>query len=109
LNFIFAVSGMTDLQTVSRCLGEHHRLTLSLLPMADDDQKLKLWAARLRDEDERWQKLFQDGVQLFMGLIVDQLRSFAFETVFSLPWPIASSICRFLNELPCLSSFRVGV
>jgi len=59
------------------------RLTLSLLPVADEDQKLKPWAARLRDEDERWQKLSQDGVQLFMGLIMDQEMSFAFETVFS--------------------------
>jgi hypothetical protein len=44
------------------------RLTLSLLPPVEDDQKLKPWAERLRDEDERWQKLSQDGVQLFMGL-----------------------------------------
>ena len=59
------------------------RLTLSLLPVADEEKKLKPWAARLRDEDERWQKLSQDGVQLFMGLIMDQEMSFAFETVFS--------------------------
>lgn len=59
------------------------RLTLSLLPLADENQKLRHWAARLRDEDERWQKLSQDGVQLFMGLIMDQVMSFAFETVFS--------------------------
>ena len=59
------------------------RLTLSLLPIADEEQKLKPWAARLRDEDERWQKLSQEGVQLFMGLIMDQGMSFAFETVFS--------------------------
>ena len=59
------------------------RLTLSLLPIADEDQKLKPWAARLRDEDERWQRLSQEGVQLFMGLIMDQGMSFAFETVFS--------------------------
>ena len=59
------------------------RLTLSLLPIADENQMLKPWAARLRDEDERWQKLSQEGVQLFMGLIMDQGMSFAFETVFS--------------------------
>ncbi|AEU38563.1 zeta toxin family protein [Granulicella mallensis] len=59
------------------------RLTLSLLPPVDEDQKLKQWAERLRDGDERWQKLSQDGVQLFMGLIMDQGMSFAFETVFS--------------------------
>jgi len=59
------------------------RLTLSLLPPVDADQKLKQWAERLRDGDERWQKLSQDAVQLFMGLIMDQGMSFAFETVFS--------------------------
>jgi predicted ABC-type ATPase len=59
------------------------RLTLSLLPPVDENQRLKQWAERLRDGDERWQKLSQDGVQLFMGLIMDQGMSFAFETVFS--------------------------
>jgi predicted ABC-type ATPase len=59
------------------------RLTLSLLPPVDDTQNLRQWAARLRDSDQRWQKLSQDGVQLFMGLIMDQGMSFAFETVFS--------------------------
>ncbi|MDP9050395.1 MAG: zeta toxin family protein [Acidobacteriota bacterium] len=59
------------------------RLTLSLLPPVAEDQKLKQWAERLRDEDERWQKLSQDGVQLFMGLIMDQGMYFSFETVFS--------------------------
>jgi predicted ABC-type ATPase len=59
------------------------RLTLSLLPPVGPDKKLKAWATRLRDEDERWQKLSQDGVQLFMGLAMDQGMPFAFETVFS--------------------------
>jgi len=59
------------------------RLTLSLLPPAGVGGKLKPWASRLRDEDERWQKLSQDGVQLFMGLAMDQGMPFAFETVFS--------------------------
>jgi predicted ABC-type ATPase len=59
------------------------RLTLSLLPPAGADNKLKTWAGRLRDEDERWQRLSQDGVQLFMGLAMDHRMSFAFETVFS--------------------------
>jgi len=59
------------------------RLTLSLLPPAGADNKLRTWASRLRDEDERWQRLSQDGVQLFMGLAMDQGLSFAFETVFS--------------------------
>lgn len=59
------------------------RLMLSLLPLTGENQKLEPWAARLRDEDVRWQKLSQEGVQLFMGLIMDQGMSFAFETVFS--------------------------
>ncbi len=45
------------------------RLTLSLLPPVDEERNLKQWASRLRDQDERWQRLSQDGVQLFMGLI----------------------------------------
>jgi len=60
------------------------RLTLSILPPPiDQKQTLRPWAASLRDNDERWQKLSQDGVQLFMGLIMDQHLPFAFETVFS--------------------------
>jgi predicted ABC-type ATPase len=60
------------------------RLTLSILPHpVDAKQTLRPWAAKLRDSDERWQKLSQEGVQLFMGLIMDQHMPFAFETVFS--------------------------
>jgi predicted ABC-type ATPase len=54
-----------------------------LLPELGADRKLRSWASRLRDEDQRWQKLAQDGVQLFMGLAMDQGMPFAFETVFS--------------------------
>jgi predicted ABC-type ATPase len=59
------------------------RLTLSLLPEPDADHQLRPWASRLRDGDQRWHKLAQDGVQLFMGLAMDQGMPFAFETVFS--------------------------
>jgi predicted ABC-type ATPase len=60
------------------------RLTLSLLPSpSGDPPTLDAWAADLRDHDERWQRLSQEGVQLFMGLIMEQGMSFAFETVFS--------------------------
>ena len=58
------------------------RLTLSLLPPARDDNELKPWATRLRDQDAGWQKLSQEGVQAFMGLVVEPM-PFAFETVFS--------------------------
>jgi predicted ABC-type ATPase len=60
------------------------RLTMSILPPpVGTAQTLRPWAASLRDKDQRWQKLSQDGVQLFMGLIMDQHMPFAFETVFS--------------------------
>ncbi len=59
------------------------RLTLSLLPPVGEGGKLPAWASRLRDQDRRWQKLAQDGVQLFMGLAMDLRIPFAFETVFS--------------------------
>jgi hypothetical protein len=54
-----------------------------LVPPTGADNKLKAWASRLRDEDERWQRLSQSGVRLFMDLAIDQGVSFAFETVFS--------------------------
>jgi predicted ABC-type ATPase len=64
--------------------GQCRSAHLSILPPAiDQKQTLRPWAANLRDNDERWQKLSQDGVQLFMGLIMDQHMPFAFETVFS--------------------------
>jgi predicted ABC-type ATPase len=69
--------------TVQMPLVNADRLTLSLLPEPGADRKLRPWASRLRDEDQRWQKLSQDGVQLFMGLAMDQGMPFAFETVFS--------------------------
>lgn len=60
------------------------RLTLSILPApAGSPPVLRPWAVDLRDNDERWQKLSQEGVQLFMGLIMEQRMPFAFETVFS--------------------------
>jgi predicted ABC-type ATPase len=58
------------------------RLTLSLLPELED-KKLKPWATRLRDEDENWQRLSQESVQLLMGLIRARKMSFDYETVFS--------------------------
>lgn len=60
------------------------RLTLSILPEADKKtRKLPAWAQKLRDDDERWQRLSQDGVGLFRQLIMAQRLPFAFETVFS--------------------------
>jgi predicted ABC-type ATPase len=60
------------------------RLTLSILPAPSGEPPvLRSWAAEFRDKDERWQRLSQEGVQLFMGLIMEQRMPFAFETVFS--------------------------
>lgn len=59
------------------------RLISSILPEASPDGHMVPWAAALRDNDARWQRLAQDGVQTFLGLIVDQKMSFGFETVFS--------------------------
>jgi predicted ABC-type ATPase len=86
------------------------RLTLSILPHPiDAKQTLRPWAAKLRDSDERWQKLSQEGVQLFMGLIMDQHMPFGFETVFPTsrsrsteatnPKRIQSSPCKTLATL----------
>lgn len=59
------------------------RLITSILPMQQEDGRLVPWAAKLRDNDERWQKLAQDGVSAFMGLVVERQMAFGFETVFS--------------------------
>jgi predicted ABC-type ATPase len=60
------------------------RLTLSILPEAErDSQALPAWAQALRDHDERWQRLAQEGVRTFTQLIMEQRLPFAFETVFS--------------------------
>jgi predicted ABC-type ATPase len=60
------------------------RLTLSILPApSGNPPALPSWAAHLRDNDDRWQRLSQEGVQLFIGLIMAERMPFAFETVFS--------------------------
>lgn len=56
------------------------RLTMSILP---DVVPIPDWAKNLRDNDARWQKLSQEGVQVFRRLIMDQKIPFAYETVFS--------------------------
>lgn len=59
------------------------RLITSILPAPDSSGHLVTWAAKLRDDDERWQRLAQDGVASFLGLVTDQKMSFGYETVFS--------------------------
>ncbi|MBL8217005.1 MAG: hypothetical protein JNK87_40170 [Bryobacterales bacterium] len=64
-------------------LANADRLTLSLLPPPGSDDQLRPWAIRLRDEDERWQRLSQQSVQVFLELTMKYRLPFAFETVFS--------------------------
>ncbi len=60
------------------------RLTASILPPPDPATgRIAPWAQRLRDDDERWQRLSQEGVQAFTGLVMNKRMPFAFETVFS--------------------------
>jgi predicted ABC-type ATPase len=60
------------------------RLIGSILPPpALETNRLPTWAEQLRDEDERWQRLAQESVQAFTGLIMSRRMPFAFETVFS--------------------------
>lgn len=58
------------------------RLTTSILPEKGKDG-LPAWAQRLRDEDQRWHELSQQGVKAFKRLVMDKQIPFAFETVFS--------------------------
>lgn len=58
------------------------RLTTSILPEKGEDG-LPPWAQRLRDEDQRWHELSQQGVMAFKRLVMAKQIPFAFETVFS--------------------------
>lgn len=60
------------------------RLTASILPERDPEtQALPAWAQALRDRNQRWQVISQQGVRAFTGLVMEQRLPFAFETVFS--------------------------
>lgn len=60
------------------------RMMMSILPDPDPETgRIPGWAQQLRDEDERWQILSQEGVRVFKRLVMDQRMPFAFETVFS--------------------------
>ena len=59
------------------------RLTTSILPPADSHGVLPAWAQTLRDDDQRWHELSQQGVKAFKQLVMQQRIPFAFETVFS--------------------------
>lgn len=59
------------------------RMMLSILPEPGNDGVLDGWAQTLRDTDEGWMKVAQDGVQAFVGHAMQAKVPFAMETVFS--------------------------
>ena len=56
---------------------------LSILPETGSDGTLIPWAQSLRDTDQSWMKVAQDGVQAFVGHAMQSKVPFAMETVFS--------------------------
>ena len=59
------------------------RMMLSILPEPGADGALDQWAQTLRDTDESWMRVAQDGVQAFVGHAMRAKIPFAMETVFS--------------------------
>lgn len=59
------------------------RMMLSILPEPGSDGALDEWAQTLRDTDESWMRVAQDGVQAFVGHAMGAKVPFAMETVFS--------------------------
>lgn len=59
------------------------RMMLSILPEQASDGALPSWAATLRDTDQSWMKVSQQGVQAFVGHAMNAKVPFAMETVFS--------------------------
>lgn len=59
------------------------RMMLSILPEAGEDGFLSPWAASLRDTNESWMRVAQNGVQAFVAQALSQGVPFAMETVFS--------------------------
>lgn len=59
------------------------RMMLSILPEAGSDGALDPWAQALRDTDQSWMRVAQDGVQAFVGHAMKAKVPFAMETVFS--------------------------
>lgn len=56
------------------------RMMMSILPSVD---QLPLWASKLRDQDEAWMVVAQNGVKAFVAQVMAQKLPFATETVFS--------------------------
>jgi predicted ABC-type ATPase len=58
------------------------RMMLSVLPEATNN-RLSQWAQHLRDQDEQWLKVAQNGVSAFVAHAAGMKVGFAYETVFS--------------------------
>lgn len=58
------------------------RMMMSILPEPTKG-RLPSWAAKLRDDDESWMKVAQQGVQAFVAQALANNVPFAMETVFS--------------------------
>lgn len=56
---------------------------LSILPEGNAEGALPAWASDLRDTDESWMRVAQQGVQAFVGQAMNAKVPFAMETVFS--------------------------
>lgn len=65
------------------------RMMLSILPEPGSDGALDEWAQSLRDTDESWMRVAQEGVQAFVGQAMRARVPFAMETVFSY-WEVQS-------------------
>jgi predicted ABC-type ATPase len=59
------------------------RMMLSVLPEPDSNSQLPRWATKLRDTDQNWMKVAQQGVQSFVAHALTRHASFGMETVFS--------------------------
>jgi predicted ABC-type ATPase len=57
------------------------RMMLAILPEQASDGALPDWAATLRDTDQSWMKVSQQGVQAFVGHAMNARVPFAMETV----------------------------
>ncbi|MGP4753945.1 zeta toxin family protein [Agrobacterium pusense] len=59
------------------------RMMMSILPEPNSDGALPKWARGLRDENDSWMRVAQQGVQAFVGHAMQANVPFAMETVFS--------------------------
>lgn len=59
------------------------RMIMSILPEPNTDGELAEWAQSLRDHDESWMRVAQQGVLAFVGHAMQAKVPFAMETVFS--------------------------